>query len=107
MVRAVCQQQSGCLHIAGQRLIHAPARLDPETQPREKHPPSRPAHTPAASTPDREIACLNIVRAEAGGSPQAGAVYRVNVCVTLQEQLDSVACLADHGTMERRASRMI
>src|SRR5437773_3026059 len=104
MVRTVCQQQVGCLHIAGHRLIHAPARLDPETQPREKHPPFRPAHTPAASTPDREIDCLNIVRAEAGGSPQAGAVYRMNVCATIKEQLDNAARLSDHSTMERRAS---
>src|SRR5262245_26517784 len=107
MIRAVCQQQSGRLHIAGHRLIHAPARLDPKTQTREKNSPSRPAHTPAASTPDREIDCLNTVRAEAVGSPQAGAVYRVNVRPTFKKQFDHAARLSDHSTMERRASRMI
>src|SRR5260370_28438207 len=107
MVRAVCQQQSGCLHIAGHRLIHAPARLDPVTQIREKHPPSRWTHTPAASTPDREIDCLNIVRAEAAARPQAGTVYRVNVCATFKEQLDNAARLSDHSTMQRRASPLI
>src|SRR4051812_4748346 len=107
MVCTVCQQQSGCLHVAGHRLIPAPARLEPETQTREKHPPSRPAHTPAASTPDREIDCLNTVRAEAAGSPQASAVYRVNVRPTFKEQLDNASRFSDHSTMERRTSRMI
>src|SRR6516165_1590449 len=107
MARAVGQQQSGCLHIAGHRLIDAPARFDPETETREKHAPSRQAHTPAASTPDREIDCLNIVRAEAAGRPQAGTVYRVNVCATFKEQLDNAARPSHHSTMERRASRMI
>jgi hypothetical protein len=106
-VRAACQQQSGCLHIAGHRLIHAPARLDPETQTREKHPPSRRAHTPAASTPDREIDCLNTVRAESAGSAQTGTVDRVNVCATFKEQLDNAARPSDHSAMERRASRTI
>src|SRR5262249_36526527 len=88
-------------------LIPAPARLDPETQTREKLSPARQAHTPAASTPDREIDCLDTVCAEAAGRPQAGTVDRVNVCATFKEQLDNAARLPDHRTVERRASRMI
>ena len=107
MVRAVRQQQSGCLHIAGHRLIPAPRNLIQQRKRARSLCHLGGAHAPAAPTPDREIDCLNVVRAEAVGSPQAGTVYRVNVCATFKEQFDNAACPSDHRTMERRASRMI